>query len=190
MRFHYGGKYRTEDDLKAKKEQHDGAVPFREPDPKKFAIIANGGCLILLAILLVICYCVAGISFREFTPTISIGCIISMVSLIPHEFLHAVCFKEDVYLYHDLSKLLLFVHGTESMSKARFVFMSLLPNIVFGAIPFILFLFNHNWLILGGIGAFCISMGFGDYINVFNALTQMPKGAKTFLYGFHSYWYN
>ena len=44
MRFHYGGKYRTEDDLKAKKEQHDGAVPFREPDPKKFAIIANGGC--------------------------------------------------------------------------------------------------------------------------------------------------
>ena len=32
-------------------------------------------------------------------------------------------------------------------------------------------------------------MGFGDYMNVFNALTQMPRGARTYLYGFHSYWY-
>ena len=55
---------------------------------------------------------------------IGAGSIISMVSLLPHEFLHAVCFKEDVYLYHDLSKLLLFVHGTESMSKARLYYLS------------------------------------------------------------------
>ena len=92
-------------------------------------------------------------------------------------------------MYFDSSKMLAFVHGTESMSKQRFVFMSLLPNIVFGLIPFVLFLFNHNWPVLGVAGAFCISMGFGDYINVFNALTQMPKGSKTYLYDFHSYWY-
>ncbi len=34
-----------------------------------------------------------------------------------------------------------------------------------------------------------IAMGFGDYINVFNALTQRPNGGKTYLNGFHSYWY-
>ena len=32
-------------------------------------------------------------------------------------------------------------------------------------------------------------MGIGDYYNVINALIQMPKGARTYLYGFHSYWY-
>ena len=37
--------------------------------------------------------------------------------------------------------------------------------------------------------AVCLSMGTGDYYNVFNALTQMPKGAKTYLDGFHSWWF-
>ncbi|MCI8497238.1 MAG: DUF3267 domain-containing protein, partial [Clostridiales bacterium] len=31
--------------------------------------------------------------------------------------------------------------------------------------------------------------GAGDYYNVFNALTQMPKGARTYLYQFNSFWY-
>ena len=35
----------------------------------------------------------------------------------------------------------------------------------------------------------CIGMGAGDYINVFNAATQMPKNALTYLNGFNSYWY-
>ena len=34
-----------------------------------------------------------------------------------------------------------------------------------------------------------ISMGVGDYYNVFNALTQMPKGARCFLERQSSYWY-
>ena len=83
----------------------------------------------------------------------------------------------------------MFVHGTESMSKARFIFMSLLPNVVFGLAPYVAFLFRHEWLFFGAFGAISLGMGFGDYINVFNAATQMPKGAKTFLKGFHSYWY-
>ena len=67
--------------------------------------------------------------------------------------------------------------------------MSMLPNIVFGLIPFIVFLIDHDFYLIGIASCYCIAMGFGDYINVFNALTQMPKGAKTFLSGFHSYWY-
>ena len=31
--------------------------------------------------------------------------------------------------------------------------------------------------------------GAADYLNVINALTQMPKGSLTYLYGMHSYWY-
>ena len=45
----------------------------------------------------------------------------------------------NVYLYYNPSRLLLFVHGVESMSRAGFVFLSFLPNIIFGFIPFVIF---------------------------------------------------
>ena len=189
MRFHYGGKYKTEEDLKSKREHPDGAVAFKEPKQNIFAVIANGGCLVLVACLLILICIMGKHDFRALMKAIGAGAVISMLTLIPHEFLHALCFKEDVYLYLDPTRMLAFVHGVESMSKGRFIFMSLLPNLVFGVIPFAAFLINTDLLIAGTMGAFCIGMGFGDYINVFNAITQMPRGSMTYLSGFHSYWY-
>lgn len=31
-------------------------------------------------------------------------------------------------------------------------------------------------------------MAIGDYANIYNAVRQVPKGAKIFNYGMHSYW--
>lgn len=84
---------------------------------------------------------------------------------------------------------MLFVVGPETMSKSRFIIMSLLPNIVFGFIPYIIFLINPDYSFLGTLGFLAIGMGAGDYYNVYNAMTQMPKGARTYLYQFNSYWY-
>ena len=117
------------------------------------------------------------------------GCIVSTLCLFPHEFIHAICFREDVYLYTNLKNGMLFVTGTEDMSKFRFVFMSLLPNFVFGFVPFILFMINPSWGFAGTLGALSIPMGAGDYLNVFNAIRQVPKGAKIYMSGMHSYWY-
>ena len=44
-------------------------------------------------------------------------------------------------------------------------------------------------IILAVFGAVSASSGAGDFYNVYNALTQMPRGALTYLYGFNSYWY-
>ncbi|MPM79985.1 hypothetical protein SDC9_127028 [bioreactor metagenome] len=74
------------------------------------------------------------------------------------------------------------------MSKARFIIMSLLPNIVFGIGPYIIGLIIKN-NVLTTLGIFATSMGCGDFINVYNAITQMPKGARTYLHKFNSYWY-
>ena len=84
---------------------------------------------------------------------------------------------------------MLFVVGPETMSKGRFVFMSMLPNLVFGIIPYTLGMIfpQYGWLL--GLGILATGMGAGDYYNIFNALTQMPKGARTYLYKFNSYWY-
>ena len=67
--------------------------------------------------------------------------------------------------------------------------MSLLPSIVFGLLPFTAAMINPSLVYLGVFGSLSISMGAGDFYNVFNAITQMPKGARTYLYKFNSFWY-
>ncbi len=187
MRFHYGGEY-TGDETKLPQREHpSNAVPFQEPSVEQLGKIANIGCVIT-SVVLAIPVIILGNQNAGFF-TWMIGCIVALVSLIPHEFLHAICFKEDVYLFHYLKNGLIFVAGNEDMSKLRFIGMSLCPNIVFGLIPYILFLIFPHIPVLGVIGMLCIGMGFGDYINVYNAIRQMPRNAKTYLSGTKSYWY-
>ena len=42
MKFHFGGKYTKEEDLKSKRDHHPKAVPFKEPGKNQFALLANG----------------------------------------------------------------------------------------------------------------------------------------------------
>ena len=51
------------------------------------------------------------------------------------------------------------------------------------------FLANPALVGVGVFGAMSIIAASGDFINVFNALMQMPAGSLTFLSGMHSYWY-
>ena len=41
----------------------------------------------------------------------------------------------------------------------------------------------------GFFGAIAIGSGAGDYINIYNALRQVPKGGLCYMSGMHSYWY-
>lgn len=190
MKLHYKGKFDGKEETLPQREHPAGAVQFREPDAKKFTLIANIGALLLAAVLLVP-FVLRGMPyFSDKTPVqLWIACLLFLAAMFPHEFLHALCFRGDVELYTWLKRGALFVVGTEDMRKGRFIFMSLLPNLVLGVVPFVLFLIFPQASALGFFGLIAISAGFGDYINVFFALTQMPKGAKTYMSGFHSYWY-
>jgi hypothetical protein len=53
--------------------------------------------------------------------------------------LHGICYKNKVYLYTNLKQLMLFVVWEDHLTKYKFIFMCLLPNIIFGFIPYILF---------------------------------------------------
>ena len=187
MKLHYRAKFNGDIDSLPHGEHKPGAVKFKEPEnPKKLGIITNGIALGMYFIMLPIFVTInGGISLSSWL----IGCGISLLLAFPHELLHAVCFQEDVYLYTNYKNGMLFVTGPEDMSKVRFAFMLLFPNLVFGIIPFILFLINPNLELLGCVGAFSVPMGAGDYFNCFNALRQIPKGARTYLYGFNSWWY-
>ncbi len=185
MKIIYKGKFNGDMDLLPHREHFPGAVKFREPDsPKKMALIGNTLSVVIMVIAL------AGVLLRGGRGAFSvIGAVLALASMFPHELLHAVCFKEDVFLYTYLSKGMMFVVGPESMSKSRFIIMSLFPNIVFGVIPYILFMVFPQLKILGTMGAVAMGMGAGDYYNVYNAAVQMPKGARTYLHKFNSYWY-
>ena len=179
----YGGKYDGNADRLPNQDLPDGAVPFDEPPLNKFMLMASITSVGILAATFAIYYLRTG--HEVFT---LLGIIIACILQVPHEFLHAVCYNEEVWMYSYLHKGALFVVSGEHISKRRFIFMSLLPNIAFGFIPFLLFLIFPGLKTIGTIGAFCIATGIGDYINAYNALTQMPNDAKTFLYKDHSYW--
>lgn len=185
MKLIYKGKFDGDINSLPIREHEKGAVKFKEfDDMKKLALFANVLSLVITVICLALLLLRGG--FGNFS---LLGCIFPLLSLYPHELLHAVCFKETVYMYTNLKQGMMFVVCPENMSKTRFVLMSLCPNIVFGFIPFILFMFCPEWSFLGTFGALAIGMGAGDYYNVYNCLTQVPKGGKVYMYGMNSYWF-
>ena len=190
MKLHYKGAYDLNPESLPHGEHQPGAVPFREAkDSKTLSILANALSLLIMLLLAIPAF----FRCREYllaSPLqLSLGCLASLLVFFPHELLHAVCFREDVYLYTNWKQDMLCVLGPETMSKGRFIFMSLLPNLVFGVIPYILGMLFPKLVFAAALGVLATSMGAGDYYNVFNAATQMPKGSRTYLYKFHSYWY-
>lgn len=190
MKLHYKGKYDLNPESLPHGEHMPGAVPFKEAkDSRQLAIMANAASVVIMVLLAV----PAWFRCREYlfaSPfQMMFGAIASMLILFPHEILHALCFKEDVYLYTNWKQGLLFVVGPETMSKGRFIFMSLFPNLVFGIIPYLLGMLLPNLVFAVVLGILATGMGAGDYYNVFNAATQMPRGSRTYLYQFNSYWY-
>lgn len=185
MKLVYKGGFDGNPESLPGREHIPGAVPFKEfQDIKKFAVIMNVAACVVVIGLMVLLFLRGGVQGYSLA-----GCILALLSLFPHEILHGLCFKEEVYLYTCWSKGLLFVTGQETMSKGRFIFMSLFPNLVFGFVPYLLFMIHPQWKVFGTLGAIAIGMGVGDYYNVFNAATQMPKGARTYMDKFNSFWY-
>ncbi len=198
MKLHYKGKYDLNPESLPHGEHKPGAVKFKEVDNSaKLALIANGIALIILIPMFIFAVVRAyGNLANAFTDNliyvsgiIFVTGIATFPFLFIHELFHALCFKEDVYMYTNWKQGMLFISGTEDMSKGRFVFMSLLPNIILGVIPYIIGMIFPELFFLAAFGALMTSSGAGDYYNVFNAITQMPKGARVYMYCFNSYWY-
>ena len=191
MKLVYKGKYKGVVEEFETSKNIKNAVKYKEADTleemsKIITIPAN----ILQILLLVSIFIIVGFDkFEDNLLNLIIAFIISLLTMVPHELLHGVCYKEKVYLYTNLKQLMLFVVGEDHLSKWKFILMCLLPNIIFGFIPYIVFLVNNDYVLLGFLGAMCISYGMGDYYNVWNTIRQVPKGGKVFAKGHNSYWY-
>ena len=198
MKLIYRGIYRGEDQL-PKGELPDRAVPFQEPeDPEA---LNRAAMLFLLPALVVALGVVFGavllredLTIRPF-PWLLLGFLTAFLAIVPHELLHGLCFGQgaEVELFISPKDGMAFVVCTRPVSKGRFVWMCLCPNLVLGWLPLALWAVMPCQPGVGdvllGFALSSLSMGCGDYLNVYNALRQMPRGSVQQLSGFHSYWY-
>jgi hypothetical protein len=199
MKLIFKGKYVNEEQL-PKGVLPENAVKFIEPETpkelKRKALLFVIPAVALIFIITVLSFLIhenRKIELDFFTYVISTVLYIS--AILPHEILHGVCFGKDaeVELYYSIKNMMAFVVCTEPVSKARFIWLCLCPNVVLGWLPLLL------WAVLPGIklvsgvlyifSIFMIISGIGDYLNVYNAAKQMPKGSYQQLSGFHSYWF-
>jgi hypothetical protein len=199
MTLIYKGRYKSEDQL-PKGNLPANAVRFKEPDsPGMVNLVA--GLISIPVIIVVIAVALAsarwhgGIVMNPNPAWNLPGILMSFLIMVPHEFLHAVWFgrQAEVELYIAPSKMMMFVISTQPISKGRFIWLSLFPNLVLGWLPFLIWTVMPDRSALSNLllffSVFTILMGGGDYMNIFNALRQMPKGSMQQLSGFHSYWY-
>ena len=176
MKFHYAGKYSGNPDDIPCLEHEPGAVQFKEAkDPKQLSgIMSIISVAIIFFFFILACirardavFSYAGIFL--YLPCIRArdavfsyaGIFLYLLTIVPHEFLHAICFKDDVYMFHDLKHGMLFMAGPERMSKSHFIFKCLLPSIVLGFIPFIIFWINPKLHVLATLGTLGIASAAG-----------------------------
>ncbi len=155
MKLHYEGKYNLKPESLPHGEHMPGAVKFKEAENlKKFTFITSMiGVVIVIALIIP-----AFIRCKEYIDSniwqLLLGMLFSLLMIVPRSLLQIIFFKEDVYLYINLQQFLIFLIGPETMSKSKFIFMALFPNIVLGLIPYIIGMIFPSLLILVAIGVF------------------------------------
>lgn len=199
MRLKWKGVYKSEEQL-PKADLPENAVMYREPKSMAgvngMALLISIPVMILIGVIVFLSVMIRGdMSVGGSIWLMYLGLLLSFVTILPHELLHAICFGKnaEVELYVAPKSMAAFICSTAPMTKGQFIFLSLLPNLVFGWIPLLV------WAIVpmaGSVGSVllmfsvgCILVGGGDYLNVWNTLRQVPKGATVQNSGFHSYWY-
>lgn len=199
LKLVYKGNYKGEEQL-PKGALPEGAVKFAEPETpeelNKSAIrFAVPAVLLIGLVVLLSAVFSGGVKLNLLSPYLFLGAALFFFALLPHELLHAACFGKDheVELYVSPKNMMLFVICVQPVSKRRFIFMSLLPNLVLGWTPLLVWAAlpygaAHSNLLFS-FSVMAILGGIGDYLNVFNALRQMPKGSMQQLSGFNSYWF-
>lgn len=190
MKLHYKGKYNLNPESLPHGEHMPGAVKFKEAENlKEFTFITSMIGVVICIVLIVPAFFRCKDYIDSNIWQLLLGMLFSLLMIVPRSLLQIIFYKEDVYLYINVPQFLILLTGPETMSKSRFIFIALFPNIVLGLIPYTIGMIFPNLLILVFIGVFFLTLGAGDYYNVFNAIIQMPKGARTYLYQMNSYWY-
>ena len=197
LKLIWKGKFNGVEDLPIG-ELPKNAVRFEEPESAEELAKETRRFLIpvVIFLLIVIFLRIKINGFFGVSDVINIfGIILIPFSILPHEYLHAIFFPKDaeVEMWYSIKQRLALVTSTTAITKKRFIFLSLFPNIVFGFLPLIIWIFIPSYMsfisgILFTFGFISLIMGVGDFMNIYNTIKQVPKGAMTQISGCNSYW--
>ena len=185
MRIKFMGKYNEKPDSLPKKAMVPGAKRIKKIDNLiVLTIVMTILSCILLYVLGIFLVNYFGQALLSVPGVFAAG--LSLQCLVPHEYIHAICFKEEAYIY--IANGLMFAMSPEHMSKRRYLFMVFLPFTVLGVVPFCLGLIFHCSP-LAIFGAVSIIPCTGDLYLALNSLFQVPSNGKIYLYDMVNYWY-
>ena len=175
----------------------DNAVRVREPESFQVitlvSLVLIIPAMVLVAIITLFSYILhgdcasAGFSW--------VGLVLSFTAMIPHEFLHAACFGKDadVEIFFLPQSGNVAVTSGKAISKCRFIFMSLLPSLVLGWIPLLIWAILPYNVFSNALYTFSIITGAvhgaGDNFGVYNIIRQVPKGSMMQMSGNNPYWW-
>jgi hypothetical protein len=111
MKLIYKGKYKGVVEEFESSKNIKNAVKYKEADTlEEMAKIITIPANILQFVLLVIVFIIGRFNDFEYTLLmLVIAFLLSLLTMIPHELLHGICYKNKVYLYTNLKQLMLFV---------------------------------------------------------------------------------
>lgn len=203
MNIHLKGKFTSESDLIKKEKLPDNSIPFEEGKDIRQAF--NLGFLLVVPIIIPVII-VTIIRYKSINMSIDMNIktgivfagtlVIWQILIYIHEFIHAMFYskKAEKTIWRDKEHGAYFIYCSEKVSKTRFVILCIAPTIILGIIPFIIWMLYYNYIPMPFNLAFVLTtwvmivLSAGDFTNIYNAIKQVPKGAKIFNYGLHSYW--
>lgn len=121
-----------------------------------------------------------------------ISFVIILLTIIPHEILHAIYFPKNATVYLFTIKTGMAVMCTEPVTKRRFCVLLLFPCLVLGVIPLVVWLFltDSFWAnVLFNVGCGGLMVSIIDFYTLSIIRKEMPKGSYIISSGNSSYWY-
>lgn len=179
------------------------AIPFREGDTISAAFLLGAVLSLPIMIPMIIASLIRffqldsqwGLNLHFFIAAALTVFSMQLLTYV-HEFIHAALYPKEAVktIWKDKKHGAYFVYCDAKVSKTRFIILCLAPAVILGILPFFLWLaicpiLSTVWRFFTMILTWAMTfMAIGDYANVFNAVRQVPKEAKIFNYGVHSYW--
>ena len=113
-----------------------------------------------------------------------------------HKFLHALFYPKKAMktIWKSSKQGAYFVYCDALLNKNRFIILCAALAVILGIIPFIIWYMLADYIAMPYSLAVVFTtwvmtiLAIGDYANIYNCVRQVPKGAKVFNYGMHSYW--
>ena len=133
-----------------------------------------------------------GMLFTKWALFIGVG--LSVIFLPVHEMIHALLCPKNSIIYVYFTGIGISLVPTCELRKNRYLLMAMMPTLILGIIPLLVWLIIPNIdvvisSILFGFSVGSLSMCIGDIYNVMNAIIKMPKESKLVTSGTNCYYF-